>query len=151
MIAASLVLALGTPALSWAWWSSTTVLQPSLSTGTITPPQNVKCQTVSPSRLAAFARVTWDANPNATSYLVTIRTANGATNATTTVTTPQIDIDSGLLGGLVGGLLQLLVGGASLQVTVQAVHGWTSAATTTMTIRSATVLDGYLLGGIRCA
>lgn len=153
VIAASLALTISAPAVSWAWWSGSASLpEPSLATGVITTPQNVSCQTVSRAGLAALARVTWNAVPDATSYLVTVRTANGATSAATTVTTPQIDIDQGLLGGLVGGLLQLLLGGTALQVTVQAQHGWASDPTTTaITIRNATALDGYLLGGIRCA
>lgn len=150
MLSISLILILFIPSATWAWWSSTSSpAQTSLTLGTITTPQNVACTTVNQSGLAALARVTWKDDPNATSYLVTIR--SGSTTATTTVTNPQIDITLGLLGGLVGGLLDLLLGGTPLQLSVQAQHGWTSDASTTISIQNATLLNGYLLGGIRCS
>lgn len=158
-IAAALaaVLAFGVPSSSWAYWSaSATPPNPDVSAATVPVPGSFTCTTAG-GILGQTANFSWNALPALSGgevwkYQVWVR----AEESSATVVDPDgqvsttIPINQGLLSGLVGGLLDLLLGGTPTYIHVIAVHptGWTSDATAEIRIAG-----GGLAGliGVKCA
>lgn len=121
------------PASSSAYWAATSSpVSPQVSTATVQPPAT-SC-TSHPGVLGvllAYAEVSWDEVPGAASYEVWIRNESGTVRAQMARADPTSrtqDIRNGLLTGLLGNLLQILLGGDPIYAGVITVHasGWTS-------------------------
>jgi hypothetical protein len=153
-VAIGLACALAIPApAAWAYWSTTNTVSTTLNAASLATPV-ATCQSMTPSGQTPYARVSWAAVAGATSYTVTVRNAANTTSATlaASTTATSIDVNAGLLGGLVGTLLTLLLGGQSLYVVVRANHtsGWTSELSAGTPVRLAGNVVQGLLGGLRC-
>jgi len=142
------------PAAAHSSWSySPPPLTASLRTAQIPTPASFSCR---PSGgllgIGSTADFSWAALPTGTAwrYQVWIRDPGAGTDVPVSAagqTGTSISIGTGLLTGLLGSILDLLLGGGQAYVRVVAVHpsGWTSAATPEIPIRRAS-----LLGGVTC-
>lgn len=138
----------GAPAV--AWWTASGSLWTTVSAGTIPAPTGTTCTTTG-TNLSRSATVRWTApTPAPARYRVTI--AGGGQSTTTETTATQIVITESLLGGLLQSILDLLLGGTTLQVSVQSVHssGWVAVPGNAVSVRGALVA-GTGLTGVSCA
>ncbi len=136
------------PTVAWSLWSTETSVTTTATAGVVPAPSGLTCERVSGGLLQYAARISWQSNgPDGTAHRVLID--DGTTVSTVEVApgTTSVVLDRGLLENLLVGLLQLLLGGGRVTVTVQAVHpsGWTSADT-----GESVQVTGSLLG-IYCA
>jgi hypothetical protein len=136
------------PTVAWSLWSAETSVTTTATTGTVTPPSGLRCERVGGGLLQTAARVSWQpGGPSGTTHRVLID--DGHTVATTEVGpgVTSLVLDRGLLSNLLVGLLELLLGGGVVTVTVETVHpsGWTSEDP----VESVRVTGGLL--GIYCA
>ncbi|WP_265520544.1 hypothetical protein [Oerskovia flava] len=132
-----------------AWWTASQTVQATATAAVIAPATNIRCTTTG-GTLTRTATVAWNAAAQVpASYRVTIRSGTTVTTTTVPGTQTQLVISQSLLGGLLGSILDLLLGGAVLNVSVQAVHssGWVSVPTGTVGVRNAPLLQA----GIVCA
>jgi len=146
-VLAVLLALVGVPAA--AWWTADGSLWTTVSAGTVPPPTATTCTTTG-SVVLRSATVSWAApTPAPARYRVTI--AGGGQSTTTETTATQLVVTESLLGGLLGSILDLLLGGTTLQVSVQSVHasGWTSAPSNAVPVRGA-LLAGTGLAGVSC-
>lgn len=146
-VVAGALVVVGAPAV--AWWSASGSVTVAASAATVPPPTSLTCTTTGTTLLRS-ATVRWTApSPAPARYRVTIGGGGESTSTETTAT--QLEITQSLLGGLLDSILELLLGGTTLQVSVQAVHasGWTSVPTTTVPIRGALV-SGQGAAGVAC-
>ncbi|ROR73358.1 hypothetical protein EDD31_1735 [Bogoriella caseilytica] len=152
---------IGAPTTSYGLWSHSASLPPrDTSTSTVATPSNATCTTeAEPGEpLWRSARIRWQTAgyPVGTTFQLRLSPSNGSAPQTVSVgTVDNYLITRGLLSGLVGGLLELLLGGGRIGVNVIAVHpsGWTSQLSSpTLQVRGQeTSVLPVILGGVRCA
>jgi len=151
-VAAVAVVAVGALAIpasaSAAWEARASAPSISATIGSLAAP-SLRCETLTSS--PPVARITWDPVPGATSYRVEISTtATGPRRELATQTAPGIDIGGTLLTTLVAFLLNSLLAGGTVFVTVTASSGeWSSPSLPQRIGLAGSLLDG-LSGGIRC-
>jgi hypothetical protein len=149
-LALAVLLAVAAPATAVGLWRvSTTPAALSLAGGTLTAP-TLACTTAG---LGLTAQFSWNAVPGAAVYVVSGRDpATGATREILRTTTTSTTLTANLLNGVLGTLLELLLGGGRVDVVVEAEHvsGWRSPASNVKSIERAGLVGG-LLGGVRCA
>lgn len=98
-------LLLATPGSAHAYWSASTTHTGTSTAGISLPaPSSTSCQNLS-IILVSVARVSWPAVTGATGYRVIVTRASGGAPQTIDVTSPSIDMSSGVLGDLLTGLL----------------------------------------------
>ena len=150
----ALVLAVAVPSSSWAFWStSASPPAASVSAATIPAPIGFACASSGGILgLGSTANYSWTGLPAGSSwrYVVHLRSADGSIDEpleSAGQTGTSVSIGQGLLTGLLGGLLELLLGNQRIYVSVSAVHpsGWESPHTAEIPLRRATIL-----GGITC-
>lgn len=141
---------------AWAYWSATGTAAASVSAASLATPTTLPCQSMPGlAGLTPYARYSWNAVTGATSYRITVRSADGtvtwtpATGNPTTAT--HFDLSTGLLGGLDSRLNDFMLQNKPVYVSVQAVHssGWVSSVSTGQTMYRAGLLPG-VLGGTKC-
>jgi len=136
------------PTVAWSLWSAETSVTTTATAGVVTPPSGLTCERVDGGPLQSAARISWQSNgTGGTTHRVLID--DGTTVAITDVGpgVTSLVLNRGLLSNLLIGLLELLLGGGVVTVTVETVHpsGWTSEDTD----ESVRVTGGLL--GIYCA
>jgi len=138
----------GPSSASAAWQVRVSASSITASIGTLAAP-SLRCETLASNPPAA--RITWDPVPGATSYRVELsNTVNGPRRELATQTTTGIDVGGALLTTLVSFLLNSLLAGGTVFVTVTATsESWTATSTPQRIGLAGTLLDG-LSGGIRC-
>ncbi|WP_430593111.1 hypothetical protein [Humidisolicoccus flavus] len=157
-----------TPNVASSWWANS-VNSPSVTLTATRPaaPQSLTCTTVVAGALglSRAAQLNWAAVPNATSYRIYVRntavvgpstvsalvtTVNPATVGAAPPTT--VAIQAALLNGVLGSLVDLLLGGGVVYLTVEATfsNGWTSSMSAPVTVGRYGALVGALLGGVEC-
>lgn len=140
------LLAVG-PTAAWGLWSDRATLETQVSAGVVEPPTGLACDRVSGGLLQTAARVSWEAADDVSvTYRVLIDDGQEVTEVPVMPGETRIDLSRGLLGNLIGGLLDLLLGGGVVDVSVVAVHdsGWISPPTSSVQV------TGGLLG-VYCA
>src|SRR5690625_2360540 len=140
---------IATPMAAWGTWSSQDTLQANASAGSVAPPTALQCERVSGGLLQSAAEISWDAPssaPSGTNYEVLIDDGNEISSPPPVEPT-SITLDRGLLSNVLIGLLELLLGGGEVEVTVVAVHpsGWKSEES----LESVQVTGSLL--GVHCA
>lgn len=155
-IALVLVMSVFTMPLSAsALWSDSRELSvASLNAATVAPPTSFSCADVrtGPLRLVNEGELAWKGSPQATSYVIEFLNPEGSTLGSATVNEPRVPVTSDFLSGVVKGLLELLLGGTTIQVKVSAVGPgqWTSIPTAGVHIQNAGLLTGLSLSGVAC-
>jgi len=158
LLLAALLIAM--PMAAWGTWSSQDTLQANASAGEVPPPSEITCKDERGGLLglASHVRITWTAppaSPELDEYLIEAQTMSGEVIDTATVpaSTREIGIGGGVLAELLGGLLDLLLGGeeqARLRVSAAHESGWQSPPTEFVEIKSTRLL--WLLPlGVECA
>lgn len=137
-----------------AVWNDEETVTAAMSAATVQAPASVSC-TPRGILLGTYAEVTWTAVTGAARYHVYARDPAGVAPAALVSTTESVsvDVNANLLNKLVGGLLDLLLGGDPAQLYVVTEHssGWMSAPSPTVSVKRGGGLIGGLLGGVTCA
>src|SRR5690606_23529982 len=83
------MLTFAVPASSWGYWSASTALSATITTGTVGAPTGLTCTS---SGILVFrqANVDWADVPGAVSYIVIVRNASGTVNQQTASPTSNI-------------------------------------------------------------
>lgn len=149
-ILAALVIAI--PNSASAYWSVSSTEHAQLEAAVVPPPQNVTCTSIPGVILLApgYALIEWDpvTVPSGTvTYQVYV---NDYPVLLTPTSETSFEARRGLLTNIVTGLLELLLGGGQVPVTIEAVHssGWVSQQTQADKQLASSVLG--LLEGLQC-
>jgi len=153
LVVAVVLIVAGAPAAAVAAWRATATAPAfSLSTGSLAAPTTTCTSKPAVLGLSSYAQISWPAVPRASSYtVVATNTANGASGVLASgVTGTSIDVTGTLLGTLLAAVLDALLGGGNVVVTVTAVdQGWTSPPSNGHGIVLSGIVSG-LLGGVKC-
>jgi len=146
-------LLIATPMAAWGTWSSQDTLQANASAGSVAPPTTLQCREEGGllDLLARYVVLTWNepvSGPPDGYVLVAHAEEEAYVLAEVDGSTRSFEVRTGLLTGVLEGLLTLLLGGVRPPITVHAVDsGWESVSSNSVEIRT-TVLG---LGGLGCA
>lgn len=156
VVLSGLVASSGPPVVTEATWSDAEVAQARFSTGTLTRPNSLACQTQTGGLLGVDkAQVSWNTSaslPPGAKYEVVVQKSGGAAGTLPLQTERQITVVPGLLDSLVGLVLNLLSPPAEYSVKVSVVYPgtqWRSLPSAPQSVRYTGALLG-LLGGFQC-
>lgn len=147
---AAAMLLLGVPNAASALWSATTTATAALETEVIPAPANVTC-TTHPAvigLLAGYVTISWSpvtVSTGSVSYRVYV---GESTTVVASTTGTSVELRAGILESLIPNLLQLLLGGQSMPVRVEAVH---SSSWVSQQSEANRPITGSLVNNLLCA